>query len=231
MSSFGADASVIDPNDSIGAKNAYIEFNRNHHIAGELTHLSTGSLVLDYGCGTGNITRFINSLGHHAVGLDIAFELLALNEDDSNLFCYDGKSIPFGDNSFDAVTCYVVLNYIVDKDYFESMLSEINRVLKPGGVFIAIEQVNKNSRKVLRDNKLQRSVALFSESFLNSGFEIQSTYKVRAGHFPLIYLIRLGIIPPGLFKYFLSVDRIYSSIFSILPFDYFDTVFRLRKRE
>ncbi len=230
MSAHGADASVIDPHDTIGEKNAYIEFNRNYYITRELSHLANESLVLDYGCGTGNITRHIASLGYQCIGLDIAFELLALNKDGNELLCYDGKCIPLDDNSFDAVVCYVVLNYLLERNYFESMLSEIYRVLKPGGKFIAIEQVNRTSRNIAEDNKLQRSVELFSESFEKSGFEVQATYNTRAGHFPLIYLVRAGLIPRRFFRYVVALERVYSAVFSILPLDYFDTVFRLHKR-
>ena len=229
MSQFGADASVIDPNDKIGAKNAYIEFIRNNYIAQELGHLQPGAKVLDYGCGTGNITRFVSGLGFDCVGLDIAFELLSLGKEDRNLLCYDGKTIPFKDNSFDAIVCYVVLNYILDKEYFEKLLKEIHRVLKPGGKFIAIEQVNRRSREVSKDNKLQRSSELFTESFMASSFKLINSYTIRSGHFPLIYLIRFGLVPPALFKFIMLLDRLYSSIFSFLPLDYHDTVFRLQK--
>ncbi len=230
MSAHGVDASVIDPHDTIGEKNAYIEFNRNYYIANELSHLANESLVLDYGCGTGNITRHISSLGYQCIGLDIAFDLLALNKSGNDLLCYDGECIPFDDNSFDAVVCYVVLNYLLDREYFESMLGEIHRVLKPGGKFIAIEQVNRTSRKIAEDNKLQRSVELFSESFEKCHFEVEATYQTRAGHFPFIYLVRAGFVPRRFFSFVVTLDRVYSSIFSFLPLDYFDTVFRLRKR-
>ena len=45
----------------------------------------------------------------------------------------DIKSLPFADGSFDAVVSFEVLEYITDT---KKALSEINRVLKKGGIFM-----------------------------------------------------------------------------------------------
>ena len=50
----------------------------------------------------------------------------------------DARRLPFGDSSFDYVICSEVLEHIIE---FEEVIEEINRILKPGGIF---QQVFRN---------------------------------------------------------------------------------------
>lgn len=229
LSNFGVDASVIDPNDKMGMKNRYIVENRNRHLSQALEGTNNDGLLLDFGCGTGNISKFLSSKGFRTIGVDIAYELLALNQGKSTLVCYDGKSLPFKGEIFSAVVSYVVLNHLLDDDYLLTMLHEIHRLLKPGASFIAIEQIAYRDRLSDAGMKKQRSRKSFIGLFSKAGFTVESVKSVRAGHFPLIYLIRLGLVPRCLFQLIASLDKVFSSIFSNLPVDYYDTVFVLRK--
>jgi SAM-dependent methyltransferase len=51
----------------------------------------------------------------------------------SNVTYYDGKRLPFDDNSFDHVLCTEVLEHVVDSRAF---LSDLQRVLRVGGTLI-----------------------------------------------------------------------------------------------
>lgn len=229
MSNFGVDSSVIDPNDSKGFKNNYIVSHRNNQLAKALSHVQSESMVLDFGCGTGNISQFINNMGMNAVGVDIAYDLLALHNGTANLLCYDGETIPFKDHSYDVAVSYVVLNHLLIDDYLLTVLKEIYRVLKPGGIYVAIEQTCHYSRMTDGDMKKQRSIKDFKSIFSNANFLVESDRTVRTGHFPLIYFIRFGLIPSSLFPFIMRLDNFYSSCMSLLPFDYFDTAFVLKK--
>ena len=50
----------------------------------------------------------------------------------------DGKKIPYNDSSFDLITCLMVLHKI-SLENIDSIISEINRVIKPGGILILRE--------------------------------------------------------------------------------------------
>lgn len=68
-------------------------------------------------------------------GLDISSEMLEI----SAKFCRNLKlgsvyNLPFDDNSFDLVTCSSALHHL---DNLEKAISEIYRVLSPGGIFIS----------------------------------------------------------------------------------------------
>jgi SAM-dependent methyltransferase len=108
-----------------------------------------GQRVLDLGCGEGRHVIAACALnGVDAVGVDLSLKDLATArqrmqdfrgeaDEDSGLFLLlagDALRLPFADASFDAVICSEVLEHIPD---YRSALTEIARVLKPGGRFCA----------------------------------------------------------------------------------------------
>lgn len=109
--------------------------------------LQSGDIVLDLGCGEGRhvIAAYLQE-DVTAIGVDLSFADVATalekfepfrSGDDSKVFglsVANGLQLPFADNTFDKVICSEVLEHIDD---YEGVLSEVNRVLKPGGLFCA----------------------------------------------------------------------------------------------
>jgi SAM-dependent methyltransferase len=94
------------------------------------------SMILDAGCGTGDMAAELMECGHEVWGLDIAEPMIRLARErcGSDRFRVgDLEQIPFGDNVFDAVVCLGVIEYL-DSD--EHALREMWRVLKPGGIAV-----------------------------------------------------------------------------------------------
>lgn len=91
------------------------------------------AVILDAGCGTGDIAAKLMECGHEVWGVDISEPMIrhARNRCGSDRFRVgDLEHIPFRDNMFDAVVCLGVIEYL-ESD--EQALREIQRVLKPGG--------------------------------------------------------------------------------------------------
>lgn len=94
--------------------------------------------ALDFGCGEGQIVAAARALGHDAYGCDMyppTWEHMAATaaaRDHIRRMDGDGL-IPFPDGAFDIVTANQVFEHIPD---FTRPLSEISRVLKPGGLFL-----------------------------------------------------------------------------------------------
>lgn len=103
--------------------------------------------MLDLGCGEGRhifgvMEKFPDlkciGLDPHIESLDKASEglkfLESISNTKTNFLSGSAYSLPFSDNSFDLVVCSEVLEHLHD---YKDAIKEINRVLKPGGQFLA----------------------------------------------------------------------------------------------
>jgi 2-polyprenyl-6-hydroxyphenyl methylase/3-demethylubiquinone-9 3-methyltransferase len=105
----------------------------------ELNIAPRGSAALEVGCGGGILCEEIARMGFSATGIDPSAQSLHIaikHAGNSGLeIKYEegsGEDIPFRDNTCDVVFCCDVLEHVRD---LPKVISEISRVLKPGGVF------------------------------------------------------------------------------------------------
>jgi 2-polyprenyl-6-hydroxyphenyl methylase/3-demethylubiquinone-9 3-methyltransferase len=96
---------------------------------------SSGSLVLDVGSGGGFLTTTVSDAGYDVIGVDPSMASIRESRDhvQANFAVAAGESLPFPDNSIDAVTCSEVLEHVEDA---EAVVAEISRVLRPGGLLV-----------------------------------------------------------------------------------------------
>jgi ubiquinone/menaquinone biosynthesis C-methylase UbiE len=98
-----------------------------------IRHRAPGGSLLDIGTGSGFVTRCAAGLFPFRIGIDLSSRILAANRTAFDFgVTGDTDNLPFSDNSFDVVTCFAVLHHLYA---FEKLVSEVARVLKPGGVF------------------------------------------------------------------------------------------------
>jgi ubiquinone/menaquinone biosynthesis C-methylase UbiE len=106
--------------------------------AADALHLSGAHRLLDVACGPGNFTGQLAQrlpAGGLAVGLDISEPMLtrAVLDNSGPRTCYvrgDAGTLPFGDETFDAVCCFGAL-YLMPEPF--RVAREMVRVLTPGG--------------------------------------------------------------------------------------------------
>jgi ubiquinone/menaquinone biosynthesis C-methylase UbiE len=100
--------------------------------------------VLELGAGTGLHTAVLAHTGAHVMATDISKHSLEILErrigGNVTTTVADIEALPFGENSFDVVTCAGSLSY----GAAEKVDREIRRVLKPGGSFIGVDSLNDN---------------------------------------------------------------------------------------
>jgi ubiquinone/menaquinone biosynthesis C-methylase UbiE len=230
------DASVLDPLDRMGYKNLYISTLRDRAIVDALgPPASENSTVLDFGSGTGSLSAALIRAGYGVLGVDISHGLLARTAErelgDHALFVqYDGSHLPLADASMDAASTYVVLNHLTDDDLALTCLREIRRVLKPGGRFVAMEQVR--CRRTFDSNawQVRRTVEEFVSLFEAAGFRIDSKEVRRYGHFPTTFILRYGLIPSRIFPLLQRVEQAVGALLGPIPGDYSDMLFCVVKR-
>ena len=100
----------------------------------------TGTSVLDLGSGTG--AAFAQLINYETTALDPDKKMLELNSFENKILG-TAENLPFDDNSFDNVFCSFVWRNISDTN---KALSEIYRVVKPGGKFVLLDMTRpKNS--------------------------------------------------------------------------------------
>lgn len=108
-------------------------------------HANRDSLVLEIGAGMGENTEFILASGAQVCAIDISEKSLNVlkrrfNADRLTTEIADMESLPFDNALFDMVVSAGSLSY-GDNNI---VLNEIYRVLKPGGIFIAVDSLNHN---------------------------------------------------------------------------------------
>ena len=104
-----------------------------------------GGKLLDIGAGAGFVSRCAKGIFDERVGLDLSRKILAANADAFEMgVCGDVDDMPFADGSFDAAVCFAVLHHMYD---FAALVSEVARVLKPGGIFYSDHDLDAAFRR------------------------------------------------------------------------------------
>ena len=120
-------------------------------VAGTLAAagIGDGLKILDFGCGIGGSIPFFRKYLPKAelTGIDVSQKSLEVAEERfpgaAAYIAFDGKSIPFADDSFDVVCTACVFHHIPE-DQHVPLLREIRRVLKPTGLFFIFEHNPRN---------------------------------------------------------------------------------------
>jgi len=108
--------------------------------------IAPGMRVFDAGCGAGRNLVYLLRNGYDVAGNDqdpsAIAQVRALAESMAPHHRHDFRIEPieatsFPDASFDVVMASAVLHFARDAAHFESMLRQLWRVLKPGGIFFA----------------------------------------------------------------------------------------------
>jgi ubiquinone/menaquinone biosynthesis C-methylase UbiE len=92
-----------------------------------------GARVLDAGCGHGNfVLDELQGTFGEIIGIDTGHDTTFKNDSVDHVVEGSLETLPFPDQSFDAVISLWVLEHITDP---KKVFAEIFRILKPGGVF------------------------------------------------------------------------------------------------
>jgi ubiquinone/menaquinone biosynthesis C-methylase UbiE len=85
--------------------------------------------VLDVGCGESPYRHLLDPALTTYTGIDIV-DAKDFDYTNTDITPFDGKTIPFPDQSFEALICTEVLEHVL---HHQELIGEMHRVLKPGG--------------------------------------------------------------------------------------------------
>ena len=99
-----------------------------------------GNRAVDFGCGAGRSTRFLQSLGFKTLGIDISAEMIKLSrqlDPEGEYFeIEDGVLNDVPSNAFDLILSAFTFDNVPTKSKKIGLFHEFRRVLKPGGYIL-----------------------------------------------------------------------------------------------
>jgi ubiquinone/menaquinone biosynthesis C-methylase UbiE len=136
---------------------------------------NSNSVFLDLGCGDGATEFFLQQyfpkIKVHAI--DVSAKSIEMAEsrrlNNSTFRVFDGSKIPFSESKFDIVFVAGVLHHVSPVTQ-KLLLTEINRVLKPGGRLYVFEHnpLNPFTRYLVMTCEFDKGVKLLSGSYCRS---------------------------------------------------------------
>src|SRR6185437_11011363 len=111
-----------------------------------LDGLELGDCVLEIGPGYGRATDLLRERAARLTCLEVDSSLAAslsrrLTGTNASVVPGDGARIPLRESAFTSVVCFTMLHHVPSRALQDSMLAEVARVLRPGGIFAGTDSV------------------------------------------------------------------------------------------
>jgi SAM-dependent methyltransferase len=176
--------SVIDPADVNGNKNRYIDLLQKLALARSFA-IGRKDTVLDFGCGIGRFTDWLERRAGAIIGIDSDSEMIAVARElhpqsRCQWMTYSGQRLPLEAQSIDRILSVWVLQHVLDDDNLRQLIADFVRVLRPGGSVAMIEQVIPGHGHVVPGYIHQRAAAEYRELFDAAGFDVSTSRPIRA---------------------------------------------------
>lgn len=127
---------------------ARLEFPNTYYLAYRdlpeiISRHVSGSLAVDFGCGTGRSSRFLKGLGYNVVGTDISEEMItkakSIDLSGDYQLVSNGNYDHLGIEKFDMVQSIFTFDNIPGWDNRTMILKGLRNLIKPGGKMICLD--------------------------------------------------------------------------------------------
>jgi ubiquinone/menaquinone biosynthesis C-methylase UbiE len=142
-------------------------------------------IIIDVGCGEGDLVRDLTQKGAHVTGIDkeeiLAKASLHTPAGDEKYVREQGEKLPFEDNYADLVVYFASFHHI-PKSLMRGAVMEVRRVLKPGGIVIFVEPLGRKGsyfelvKLVGNERKIQRRAYRVIKKVVDLGFERENEW-------------------------------------------------------
>ena len=124
--------------------------------------------VIDVGCGTFPSEKIFLKHNYHAVGVDVSTKMIEVAKGlGRSALHYNGVDLPFNSNSTNIITMFNVIEFVHEP---EKLLSNIYRILRPGGcILLTIVNNCALQRKYIAwRKKIPKGENLYGKEWINS---------------------------------------------------------------
>jgi SAM-dependent methyltransferase len=192
-------------------------------------NIRAGDHVLDWGCGNGHFSLFLQSLGARITGYSFEPRPRALaNASDFEFVAgsaSDPRALPFPDATFDAAVGVGVLEHVWETGGNEAAsLAELARVVRPGGVLLTFHLPNRGGwiERVVHGLRLNKHFhkRKFDEAEIRALWAAAGFHVMDLGFYSALPRAELRLLP-GFLRHNPSFARLYDlvddAVTSILP--------------
>lgn len=179
---------LADPHDRRGIKTEYISLVQEQALALYVGHGS--GAALDVGCGYGRMCNALAALGFAVTGVEPSERVLGVAAERNPQHTWRvGKipELPFSEQSFDLVCLFNVARAMHLMGIADACQS-LTQLVRPGGRLVVIDNLRRGDARYLPED-------WFNQTFARDGLRLVHKVPIRASRWPLIYLIRYGLIP------------------------------------
>lgn len=179
---------LSDPHDKLGFKTKYISLVQEKALRKYIPK-NSGS-ALDIGCGYGRMSSIIASLGFEVTGVEPSERVLNFAKKifpEHQWFTGELPDLPVEKKAFDLVCLLSVARVLHLMDILD-VTKTIPNYVKPGGKILIIDNIKEGDKRYIPES-------WFFNAFQDSGFYLSNKIPIRASRWPLIYMIRYGIVP------------------------------------
>jgi SAM-dependent methyltransferase len=154
--------------------------------------------VLDAGCGQGTAFQFFDS-GVRVFGTDISQPMLRPAASRGPVAVQEPLSLPFADDTFDAVYAFCIYHHIPDDDHVRH-LSELRRVVKAGAEVMIFEHnpYNPVTATIFKRAPIDRGCHMIKPSRLRQTFHRAGFEQLDQGY--------LLFVPESLHRVFGAIE-------------------------
>jgi SAM-dependent methyltransferase len=211
---------VIDPNDNVGRKNAYVDCFHKVVLA-RYGRFRPSDRVLDFGCGLGRLSVWLAQRAGTVHGVETNLDMIRraakscrdAQARNVTLTLFDGSELPFESDTFTRVNSVWVLQHVLTSEQLRAALRELGRVCTSAARMMFVERVsNQPDEPWLPKNIIvRRPLAEYEAAFADSGLRCVRAKPIWdigpiCGSSRLDRLVKNGRIPPPMYPILARVD-------------------------